>query len=167
MNLGNREHRLVDVSKVKDARYKGAGIHVGDDNWARCTAELSETIRTMSTAREGTTPYPYGIYLFRGEANQIPNPPPVLLQGPFLELLPCDREDRRAVKLTWNASGTEASFSFAALAAALGIDAPKGATLWIDAISVQDTDSKPVVALPLGDQIQVQPVKSSAAARQE
>lgn len=165
-DLGGRERRLLDLSQVKDARYKEAGIHVNESNWARCTAVLSEWIGQANTQRGGTSPFPYGIYLFQGDADELHEPPEVLKTGPFMEMVPCDRADRRAAKLTWNEAGTECGFSFASVAILLGIDAPRGTSLWLDAIAVPDLEGKPVMALPVGDRIKRQAVGESAASRQ-
>lgn len=165
-DVKGREHRLLDLSKVKDNRYKGAGIHVNESNWGRCTSELCAWIAEANSARGGTTPFPYGLYLFQGDVAGLVSLPEGLGKGPFLEMIPCDRQDPRAARLSWNESGTEAGFGFAGLAALLGIDPPKGATLWIDAIPVTDREGKPVMALPLGDRIKRQPVRDSAVSRQ-
>lgn len=80
---------------------------------ARCTATLSEWITKANTAHGGSSPYPYGLYLLNGDPADLQDPPKELVEGPFLEVIPCDREDCRAAKLTWNETGTEAGFSFA------------------------------------------------------
>ncbi|MFZ5817305.1 MAG: hypothetical protein ACOY93_18740 [Bacillota bacterium] len=165
--LGGRERRLLDLSQVKDGRYKDAGIYVNEDNWARCTAVLAEWIGQANTERGGTSPFPYGIFLFQGEAAELQEPPEVLRSGPFLEMIPCDRPDRRAAKLAWNEAGTECGFSFAGLAILLGVEIPKGASLWIDAIATTDSEGKPVMALPVGSRIKRQPVKETAATRSD
>lgn len=165
--LKGREHRFLDLSKVRDARYKGAGIHVNESNWGRCTAALCEWIAEANTTRGGTSPFPFGIYFFEGDVAAIQDPPPELAAGPFLELIPCDRPDRRAAKLSWNEAGSEAGFGFAPLATLLGIETPRGATLWIDAMAVNDTEGKPVMTLPVGDRIQRRAVQESAASRQK
>ncbi len=163
---GDRERRILDLSQVKDARYKGAGIHVSEDNWARCTAVLAEWIGQANTEHGGTSPFPYGIFFLDGDVAALNDAPEELKSGPFLEMRPCDRRDKRAARLTWNESGTECGFGFAALAAVLGIDAPKGVTLWMDGIAVRDKDGKPVMALPVGDRIKRMPVGQSAAGSQ-
>jgi hypothetical protein len=165
-NLSGREHRLVDLSKVKDGRYRGAGIFVDAEKRARCSAQLCEWITYANTVYGGTSPFPYGVYILNGDAGALQDPPADLQEGPFLELLPCDRPDRRAARLVWNEAGTEAEFGFASLASVLGIDAPKGSTLWIEAIPVTDADGRPVMALPTGNRIKVQAEKESAAAHQ-
>lgn len=165
-DLAGRESRLLDLSQVRYGRSKGTGIHVNENNWGRCSAALSEWISNANTQHGGTTPFPYGLYLLNGQIEALQDPPPDLADGPFLELLPCDRPDRRAAKLTWNESGTEASFSFTALANLLGIHAPKGTTLWLDAVAVKDLNGKPVMALPVGHRIKVQPVQTVAASNQ-
>lgn len=167
MDLSGREHRLLDLSKVRDNRYKGSGIHVNEDKRARCTAEVSEWISEANTARGGTTPFPYGLYLFEGSHADLPQSSAELGKGPFLEMIPCDRPDRRAANLTWNEAGTEAEFSFAALATLLGIDLPKGTTLWIEAIPAKDKEGKPVMLLPVGDRIKTQSVRDTAASQQK
>jgi hypothetical protein len=164
-NLDGREHRLLDLSKVRDSRFKGAGIYVSEDNSARCTAIFSEWIASANTAHGGTSPFPYGLYILQGDLTTLADPPEVLKEGPFLEVIPCDRADRRAVRLNWNEGGTEAKFGFAPLAAALGIDAPKATTLWIEAIAVKGKDGKPIMALPVGDKIQRQAVQETAASK--
>lgn len=166
-DLTGREQRLLDLSKVRDSRYKGAGIRVNEDDWARCSSLLSEWIVMANTAHGGTSPFPYGGYFLEGKAEGIQDFPADLNGVPFLELIPCDRPDRRAAKFTWNQSGTEAEFSFVALASLLGIDQPKGATLWVDAIPLTDTQGKPVAVLPLGDRIKRQATHEGAAAKQE
>jgi hypothetical protein len=165
-DLTDREHRLLDPSQLKDSRRKGPGIHVSDNNWGRCTADLSESIARVSTARGGANPYPYGLYFLNGDAAALQDPPKELVEGPFLEVIPCDREDRRAIKLTWNETGTEAAFSFALLGAMLGIDPPKGATIWFDSYLAADATGKPVIGLPLGDRIKRQAVREIAAGQQ-
>lgn len=165
-DLTGREHRLLDVSKVRDNRYKGAGIRVNEDDQARCTAVLSEWIVTANTAHGGTSPFPYGLHLLEGKADEIQDLPADLVGVPFLEAIPCDRPDQRAAKFTWNESGTEAWFSFVPVASLLGIDHPKGSTLWVDALPVKDTQGKPVVALPLGDRIKRQAIQEVAAGKQ-
>lgn len=164
-DLSGREHRLLDLSKVRDNRFKGAGIRVNDNGWARCSAIFSEWITSANTAHGGTSPFPYGLYVLKGDAQGITDLPEELAGVPFMEVVPCDRPDRRAAKLTWNESGTEAEFSFISVASVLGIDPPKGATLWIDAVPVKDQTGKPVAVLPVGDRIKRQAVQETAVAK--
>jgi hypothetical protein len=166
VDLTGREHRLLDLSKVRDNRYKGAGISVSDDNRARCTAELCQWIISANTDHGGTSPFPYGLYMLEGDPKEIQDLPADLKETPFLEVIPCDRPDRRAAKLTWNEAGTEAQFSFVALAATLQMSTPQGVTLWLDAIPVTDKADKPIMLLPLGDRIKRQAVQQVAAANQ-
>ncbi|HYF93075.1 MAG TPA: hypothetical protein VD969_12625 [Symbiobacteriaceae bacterium] len=165
-DLSGRLDRLMDLSKVRDSRYKSMGFSVNDDNRARCTAELCEWILSANGAHAGTSPFPYGLFFLKGNPGAIPSLPPDLARTPFMEVLPCDRIDPRAAKLTWNEIGTEAEFSFAQLAQMLGIDAPKGTTLWFEGISMTDPDAKPLLVVPLGDRIQRQRVNDVAAASQ-
>lgn len=165
-DLSGREHRLLDPSKVRDGRYKGAGIAVGENKEARCTAELCEWIASANTAHGGTNPFPYGLYVFEGDPNEIPDLPADLENVPFLEVLPCDRKDRRAAKLTWNETGTAAEFSFVAFLSLLGIESPDGATLWFDALPATDAKGKPIMLIPLGNRIKRQAVQEAAAASQ-
>lgn len=118
-----------------------------------------------NTAHGGTSPFPYGLYLLHGDPANIADLPADLKEVPFLEAVPCDRGDRRAAKLVWNETGTEAEFSFVALATILGIAAPKGTALWIDAIPLKDRSGKPIVVLPLGDRIKRQAVQEAAASK--
>ncbi|HEY3365725.1 MAG TPA: hypothetical protein VGK74_11775 [Symbiobacteriaceae bacterium] len=165
VDLSGKENRLLDLSKVRDNRYKGAGIRVNESNWARCSALFSEWIVSANSAHGGTSPFPYGLYFLEGKVEDIADFPAELRDTPFLEAIPCDRPDRRAAKLTWNESGTEAEFSFVQVAALLGIDPPKGTTLWIDTVPLKDAKGKPVAGLPLGDHIQRQAVQDVAAAK--
>lgn len=166
-DLTGRENRLLDVSNWRDSRYKGAGVSVSADKQGRASAAFCEWIISANTAHGGNSPFPYGLYVLQGQADALSNPPQELLEGAFLEVVPCDRPDRRAVRLKWNEVGNEADFSFAALASMLGIEQPEGTSLWIDAIMVNDKNGKPVAALPLGARIQRQAVRQTAAGKQE
>jgi hypothetical protein len=166
-DLSGREIRLFDLSSVRDSRYKGAGIHVDDVKRARCSAIFCEWIVSANTAHGGKSPFPYGLYMLDGKTEEIQDPPQELTEGAFLEVIPCDRPDRRAAKLTWNETGTQAEFSFAALSSILGIAPPKGTTLWIEAVDVKDLKGKPVAALPLGEKIKRQAVQQTAATKQD
>lgn len=115
-DLSGREHRILDVSNWRDNRYKDAGIHVNEEKQARCSAVFCEWTISANTEHGGKSPFPYGLYILEGKADELQNPPQELATGAFLEVIPCDRPDRRAAKLTWNETGTEATFSFAALA---------------------------------------------------
>lgn len=165
-DLTGREHRLLDLSTWRDNRYKGAGIHVSEEKQARCSAVFCEWIINTNTELGGKSPFPYGLYILNGQADELSNPPQELLNAGFLEVIPCDRPDRRAARLSWNETGTEATFSFAALASLVGINWPKGSTLWIDAIMVNATNEMPVAALPLGGRIETQAVRETAAGKQ-
>lgn len=164
-NLKGREQRILDVSQVRDGRYKGAGFRVNEEGRARCSAVFSEWIVTANTEHGGTSPFPYGFYVFQGEPSEVSDLPQDLVSAPFLEVIPCDRPDRRAVKLNWSEAGAEAEFSFTALSSLLSIDTPKGTALWIDAIPVKDKSGLPVVLLPLGDRIKREAIQEAAAAK--
>lgn len=155
-DLNGREDRVMDLSKVRDNRYKGGGIRVNENNRARCSAIMCEWIMSANTAHGGTAPFPYGLFLLEGKAAGIQDLPEELREVSFLEVVPCDRPDRRAAKLMWNETGTEAEFSFVALAQLLGVDPPKGTALWIESIPAKDASGKPVAVLPLGERIKRQ-----------
>lgn len=163
--LKGREGRLLDVSGVRDNRYNGAGIRVGENGRGRCGAVFCDLITDANTEHGGTSPFPYGFFALTGDPAQVDGLPSDLNSVPFLEVIPCDRPDRRAVKLTWNNTGTEAEFSFVAIASLLGIDWPKGTTLWIDAIPARDKSGLPIALLPLGDRIKREAVGEAAAAK--
>lgn len=165
VDLRGRENRLLDLSRVRDNRFKGMAIRVSDNNWARCTSEFCEWIIHANTAHGGTSPFPYGLHFLQGNAADIQGFPAELAGVPFLEVIPCDRADRRAAKLVWNEAGTESGFSFVALALILGIDPPKGTALGIDAVPLKDINGKPVAVLPLGDRIKRKAVQEDTGSK--
>lgn len=166
-DLKGRESRLLDLSQVRDNRYKGAGFRVNENGRARCSALLSEWIVTANTEHGGTSPFPYGLYILNGEPSEVDDLPSELASVPFLEVVPCDRPDRRAVKLIWSDAGAEAEFSFVNVATVLGIDTPKGTALWIEAIPLKGKDGNPIAVLPLGDRIKREAIQEVAAAKAE
>lgn len=162
-----RLNRAYDLSKVKDDRYRGAGFNV-TRNRARCSTVLCEALIAANTAHGGKSPYPYGLLLLEGDLSIVSDPPANLRGVSLAEILPVDTEDPRAAKLTWNQSGTEATFSFASISNLWGIEPPDGATLWFDAKILTDTDGLPVILVPLGQHIQTAAVQSrEVAAAQE
>lgn len=152
-DIVERLKRAYDLSKIKDDRYKGAGFSVYE-NRGRCTSVLCEGLVEANTALGGKTPFPYGLMFLQADLSIVADPPADLQNVPLAEILPVDTEDPRAAKLTWNQSGTEATFSFASVANLFRIKPPDGTTLWFDATVLTDTDGLPVILVPLGQYIQ-------------
>lgn len=155
-NLKDRLDRAYNLSEVRDKRYKDAQIVVNERNLGRLSAELCEALIEANTAHGGKNPVPHGLYFLPGDLALIQDPPAELQNVAFLEVAPADRPDPRAARLSWNETGTQATFQFTAVANLLGLAAPEGSNMRMRTQVLSDVDGLPIILLPLGENIQIE-----------
>lgn len=155
-------HRLINVSQFRDNRFRGAGMRVDDRNQAHLSTELALMVREVNTDHGGTSALPWGLYFLEGDLADLQDPPDEVKDTPFIEVIPCDRADPRALQLYWNEGGTKVRLTFTAVARQLRISPPEGASVWIDAYPAFNRDGEPVIVMPVGDKVQVERTRAAA-----